>query len=99
MYDSEFDAFNELIFLAALMSSLKNRSELCSWIVLLEQVDRVDGEETHVWGKNEAKVVQFVLLVEDNLVTELLREPGYIFGCRELVFRTRLESCREIEGI
>ena len=81
------------------MRSLKKCSEFCSWIVLLEQVDSVDGEEAHVWGKNEARVVQIVLLVEDNLVSELIREPGYILGCREMVYRTRLESCREIEGI
>ena len=85
MYDSVVLACDELIVLAALMSSLNKLSEFRSWIVLLEQVDRVDGEETHVWGKNEAKVVQFVLLVEDNLVTELLREPSYIFGCRKMV--------------
>ena len=92
-------AENELIALAALMSSLKKLSELCSWIVLLEQVDSVDGEETHVFSKNEVKVVQIVLLVEDNLVSELLCEPGYVLRCCKMVYRTRLDSCREIEGI
>ena len=65
---------------------------LVSWIVLLQLFDCIDREETHIVSDGEADVVEVVvLLVENDIVTELLCQPAHILRRSKLIVQSRLE--------
>lgn len=71
-------------------------SDFVCRVELLKLLHGIDGEEAHVVGENEGLVSKVVLLLEDNLVTELLRKPGDILRSGQRVNIAREEHCRDV---
>ena len=65
-------------------------------VELLKLGDSIDGEEAHVVGVDEADMVEVILLLEDNLVTKGLREPGNICWGGQLIDVAREQDSRDV---
>mmetsp|Transcript_16914 Transcript_16914/g.21404 ORF Transcript_16914/g.21404 Transcript_16914/m.21404 type:complete len:409 (-) Transcript_16914:66-1292(-) len=65
-------------------------------VILLKLSDGIDCEEAHVVGVDEADVVEMVLLLEDDVLAELLREPGDVLWRGQAVDVARKENSRHL---
>ena len=67
-------------------------SSLRQLVVFLEEIDSVDGEESHVLAECECEVVVLVLLVENYVVSELVSDPSHVGGISHVVKAARHEG-------
>ena len=67
-----------------------------SRIVLLKLGKSIHCKEAHVDGVCETDMVQVILLLEDDIVTQLLREPSHVCGISELVDVAGEEHRRQV---
>ena len=67
--------------------------------VLVNEVDNVIREPSHVFGKDKTHMAERVLFIEDDLVSDLSVKPLCILSIGQLVVGSDYESRRNVELI